>query len=122
MVHYEVLVDPTCFRTVRDHLASSRSPITEVLFVATDDLLPKVATLLDAESELSPAFRRRQWQSLLRSGQVMPNLTAQGYGVDLDALPDDALCWVIFFPPIYLVHAPGLDLRASSQLKSACAR
>ncbi len=113
MCPYEALIDPTRFRTVRNHMASPRSPITEVLFVAERDLMPKVAALLDVESGLSPAYRRQQWHTLIRNGRVVPEATTRTFGVDTAALADDAICRVLFFPPVYVVHMPGLDLQTS---------
>jgi hypothetical protein len=109
MVHYEQLIDPTTIDTIRRHLSSPTSPIKEVLFVAELQLLPTVAFLLDAASTQSSSQRINQWKAWLERGTVVPNRSG-GYGIDLDSIPGDSRCRVIFFPPVYLVHVPGLDL------------
>ena len=106
MIDFETLIDGTSFGTVRQYLHSPRSEITDVLFVAREDLLPEIAQLLDAENTSSPQFRRFRWDALLRSGQVIPNAQTQGFGLDVEAVPGDAFCRVLYLPPLYLVHLP----------------
>ncbi len=111
MENYRQLIDPTTIGVVRSQLNSSASPIREVLFVAAAHLLPAVAAALDAESGLSSSHRLKQWRQWLQDGQVAQNRIAPGYGVDLEVLPAETPCRVIFLPPVYLVYVPGLDLR-----------
>ncbi|MBL9171410.1 MAG: hypothetical protein JNN07_27000 [Verrucomicrobiales bacterium] len=110
MTHYEHLIDPTTIEAIRRHLNSPASPIREVLFVAELQLLPTVAMALDATSGLSSHQRIKQWKLWLEGGAVVPNRSG-GYGIDLDALPGESRCRVIFLPPVYVVHVPGLDLQ-----------
>ncbi len=109
MVHYEQLIDPTTIDTIRRHLNSPASPLREVLFVAELQLLPTVALALDAASDQSSSQRLKQWKTWLERGTVVPNRSG-GYGIDLDTIQGDSSCRVIFFPPVYVVHVPGLDL------------
>ena len=109
MISYEQLIDPTTIEAIRRHLNSPASPIQDVLFVGNLGLLPAVAMLLDAASDHSSGQRLYQWRRWLETGVVVPN-SSSGYGIDLEALPGDTRCRVIFLPPVYVVHVPGLDL------------
>jgi len=109
MVHYEQLIDPTTIDTIRRHLNSPASTISEVLFVADIQLLPTVALVLDAASDQSSSHRLKQWKAWLQRRTVVPNRSGD-YGIDLDAIPSDSRCRVIFLSPGYAVHFPGLDL------------
>lgn len=111
---YEQLIDPTTIDTIRRHLSSPASPIREVLFVAELQLLSAVAMALDATSNQSSHQRLKQWRTWLEHGTVVPNRSG-GYGVDLDTLPGHSRCRVIFLPPVYLVHVPGLDLEQQAR-------
>ncbi len=113
-MNYAALVDGTDFGTIRRYLARASSPIRGILFVASEELLSQVASLLDAESDRSPTLRQLQLEVLLQSGQLRPgaDLEAErnGVGVDLEAIHEDDFCRVIYLPPVYLVHVPGLNL------------
>lgn len=106
MIHYETLIDGTSFGLVRQYLHNARSDIADVLFVASEDLLPEIARLLDAENESSAEFRRFRWDAFLRNGQIIPNAQTHGFGLDVEAVPEDAFCRVLYLPPLYLVHLP----------------
>lgn len=109
MIHYEQLIDPTTIDTVRRHINCQTSSIREVLFVSDLRLLPTVALALDQASPQSSHRRLKQWRTWLETGAVVPG-HAGTYGVDLETLPGESFCRVIFFPPVYLVHVPGLDI------------
>ena len=110
-MNYAALVDGTNFGTVRRYLARAKSPITNVLFVASRDLLAQVADLLDGSGGQSPSLRRVHLEILLQSGRLCPGADRDGVGVDMSAIPDDWLCHAIYLPPVYLVHIPGLNLK-----------
>jgi hypothetical protein len=109
MLHYETLVDPTSFGVVRRYLNRPGSPITDVLFVSRETLLPLVARLLDGSDGQKPACRRLQLDDLLSRRQIMPGANSHGFGIDVEAISDESLCHVIYLPPLYLVYLPCLD-------------
>ena len=114
-MNYEAHVDGTDFGTIRRYLARGNSPIRGILFVASEELLPQVASLLDADSDRSPTLRQMQLEDLLRNGQIRPGADGEaernGAGVDLEAIREDDFCRVLYLPPVYLVHLPGLNLK-----------
>jgi hypothetical protein len=109
MLCYETLVDPTSFGVVRRYLTRPGSPITDVLFVSRESLLAPVARLLDGSDGQKPACRRLQFDDLLNRRQILPGATTHGFGIDVEAIADEALCRVIYLPPLYLVYLPCLD-------------
>ena len=110
MLHFESLIDPTHFGTVRRYLNCSRSPITDVLFVREERLLVTVAELL--ASQRPTGAQRTQFARWIRDGCVRVGITSTRLPdqadfdglVDLEAIPDSASCRVLFLPPYYLVH------------------
>ena len=112
--NFERLVDSTDFGAVRRYLRTAKSPVASVLFAASKELLAEVATILDAGNERSPGSRQRQLSWLLEAGQISVGADQRaeqnGVGVDMEAIPDDTRCHVIYFPSVYLVHVPGLAL------------
>ena len=114
-MNYETLIDATEFGTIRRHLVRAKSPLRGVWFVASEELLSRVAALLNADSGRSPTLRQLQLEILLQSGQLRPgaDLEAErnGVGVDVEAIPEGDFCRALFLPPIYLVHIPGLNLK-----------
>ena len=110
MFHFDSLIDPTQFGTVRQYLNASRSPITDVLFVREENLLGAVAELLT--SKRGTAAHRNQFARWIREGQlkvgvrqIQPARESSADGrVDVDSIPDHARCRVLFLPPYYLVH------------------
>ena len=119
---YAALVDGTDFGTVRRYLGRAKSPIRGVWFVASEELLSQVAALLDADSDRSPTLRQVQLEDLLRNGQIRPGADGEaernGAGVDLEAIREDDFCRVLFLPPVYLVHLPGLNLKLRRETRT----
>lgn len=113
-LNFSQWIDPTDFGTVRRYLLSAKSPIMGVLFLASRELLAEAAALLDGASEMSHAIRRGRLQQWFQRGQLRPGADAEaertGVGVDLEKISNDTLCEVIYLPPMYLVHVPGLRL------------
>lgn len=110
MSHFEALIDPTDFGTVRRYLTSSKSSITNVLFVREPRSLATVAELLTKErpTEAHRAlFARWIREGHLKVG-VQDSRPPDGFGinclVDLRTIPDHARCRVLFLPPYYLVQ------------------
>lgn len=114
-VNYAALVDGTDFGTIRRYLARAKSPVRGVWFVASEELLSRVAALLDADSNRSSVMRQWQLEDLLQSGQLRLGADVEaernGAGVDLEAIPENDYCRAIYLPPLYLVHLPGLNLK-----------
>ena len=105
MSPFENLIDPADFGTIRRYLGSSRSSITDVLLVATRPLLVQVAELLVGDRPLRE--RQRELQHLVLSGQVRVGVSSaiEPNTFDLESMPDDTPCRVLFVPPFYLVWA-----------------
>ena len=105
MENLESLIDPTNFGTVRRNLHSAHSPMTTVMLVQFRHLLPTVATALLAEDSRSADSRRQQWTRWFVAGEVRlgTHNPTQTYEADLDAIPNDARCNVLYLPPVYLV-------------------
>jgi len=122
--HFESLVDRVNFGTVRRHLATAKSPLTTVLFVASTDLLKDVARLLDASEERSPLSRQHHMTWLLETGRIVVGADKQaeqdGIGLDMETIPDDTHCHAVFLHPAFLVHVPGLELSRCRQRRNPC--
>ncbi len=116
---YAALVDLTNFGTVRRYLRHAKSPISGVLFVASEELLPQVAAVLAETDDRSLALRQRRWRWWAASGQIRPGAEgttdASGAAVDMDGINTERRCHVIYLPPLYLVYMPGLDLARPSK-------
>ena len=110
MFHFESLIDLTQFGNVRGSLGGPDSPITDLLFVRDESLLAPVAELLTDEHPTDA--QRRQFARWIRDGSLkvgVPQARLSGEPdcdgrVDVDAIPDEARCRVIFLPPYYVVH------------------
>jgi len=110
MLHFESLIDPTYFGTVRRHLNQPGSPITDCLFVEDAKLLAPVAELLSNEPVATA--KKRRLQEWMIAGQVKLGVNAvlgaeaprAARMVDVHSISDDTFCRVLFLPPFYLVH------------------
>jgi hypothetical protein len=120
MEDLNALIDPTTFGTVRRYLKAAHSPITTVMLVQHRDILPRVGTALVADDDASAPFRRRQWTQWLTSGEVRVGEPADGTGTgpNLEAIPDSAICDVLYLPPIYLVYLRNFRLPAPRNLNA----
>ena len=103
------LIDPTTFGTVRRCLNSARSPITTLMLVQHRDVLPRVALALVAEDGNRAELHRRQWTQWFGSGEVRlgGHHSGDSFAVDIDHIPDQAVCDVLYLPPVYLVCLRG---------------
>jgi hypothetical protein len=116
-LHFESLIDPTDFGTVAAYLRNPRSPIETVLHVRDRRMLATLAQALAVNAELpsgagadGPLLVRRllsedalRVSSRARLGWCPPTSV-----VDVSTIPSAAGCDVIYLPPFYLVHTPGL--------------
>ena len=96
------LIDSTNFLTVRQHLKCGRA-ITTVVLVRHREALARVAAALTGEDGHTAGRRCQQWAEWWAAGEVETARAGRGPGVDLDVIPDDTTCDVIFLPPVYLV-------------------
>ena len=110
MFQFESLIDPTQFGTVRWYLNCSRSPITDVLFVREERFLAPLAELLADEHPTETQrlhFARWVREGRLKVGVQQPRPQSEpgpDCRVDVDSIPDQARCRVLFLPPYYLVY------------------
>ena len=111
MDHFESLIDPTTFATVRRYLLAAHSPIIAVLFVKHRRLLPHVAALLTGDGGRSLETRWRQLENWFAVAELRVGGYFQGAHVaNLDAIPDATACEVLFLPPVYLVCLRGCNV------------
>ena len=116
MNQYESLIDPSEFGLIADYLRSPRTPINYLLHVKSEAMLAPLAAELDGTDygALPPwrfpeaVERRLQEGSLLISSRHPLELPDPKQIVHPTTLPRRADCHVIYSPPFYLVHTPGL--------------
>ena len=99
---YPRLIDRTSFHILRQYRRNGKSPITTFLFVPSRAWLGQVAAVLEGRPTVPQA--QAQLEQWLHTGTVKVG-TDDGIsgGIPLDELEDDALCDVIYLPPVYLV-------------------
>jgi len=117
MSPYESLVDPTNFGTVVRYLHHPDKQIHFVLHVKEESMLADVAAKLDAAmagaqgrpvalgSILDPMFADGSLRISARHEFPMSN---RWQVVRVTQIPNLAACQVIYLPPFYLAHTPGL--------------
>ena len=114
---YDVLVDGTPFGTVYGYLSNPASAIDFVVHVKDRAMLP----LLAKELARSQSFYHQQRQTatplfdqLLSDGgvKVTPRLLNSLFNpqhvIKAQAIDPQATSYVIFLPPFYVVHTPGV--------------
>jgi hypothetical protein len=117
MSHYASLIDPTNFGTVARYLHHPQAPIHFVLHVKETSMLADLAAKLDAAMAgaqgrpvalgpiLNPLFEDG---SLRISSRHEFRASDPRHVVPVTSIPSLASCQVIYLPPFYLVHTPGL--------------
>ena len=114
---YETLIDPTNIATVASYLRNPRSPIHFVLHVRDRALLAPLAAELAAQMEqpsttmhevLATVDRHLRERAIMVSPRPSPQPVDARVAVDIATLPAEAHCEVIYLPPFYLAHTPGL--------------
>ncbi len=117
MNDYERFIDPTDFHTVANYLHNPRSPIECVLHVSSRDALAALAGELERALQSgaeAPAAVRGLVRHHLDAGtvRISSRWPLAGHDprhvVDVASVPGTAGCEVIFMPPFYLAHTPGL--------------
>jgi len=114
---YQSLVDPTNFGTVVRHLHHPARQIHFVLHVRDESMLPALAAKLDAAmagaqntpvalgSILDPMFADGSLRISARHELPQNNRWPV---IPVTHVPSLAGCQVIYLPPFYLAHTPGL--------------
>lgn len=116
-MNYETLIDPTNIATVASYLCNPRSQIHFVLHVRERASLAPLAAELAATLD-HPNATGLQVRAVLdqhiREGvlRLSPRPSQQPVdarvAIDIATLPRSAECEVIYLPPFYLAHTPGL--------------
>jgi len=117
MNHWEMMIDGTSFGLVAAYLRSPNAPIDFIVHVKDRAMLAEVARRIELESlagippgpPLSPGLR-----DLIRDGAVKVSSVLNlgpmepGAVVEVAQVRSSAYTQVIYLPPYYLAHTPGL--------------
>ena len=112
MSDFQSLVDHTRFDLVRRRVNRPCSPITDVLFVRSDELMCELAEVLIHPVNQAGRQRFQRWFEQGRivvgtTGNVADHLAAGMHRIDLHGIDGEARCEVLYLPPYYLVHLQG---------------
>jgi len=112
MSDFQSLVDHTRFDLVRRRVNRPCSPITDVLFVRSDELMCEVAEVLIRPVNQAGRQRFQRWFEQGRivvgtTGNVADRVAAGMHRIDLHCIDGEARCEVLYLPPYYLVHLQG---------------
>lgn len=117
MSHYDSLIDGTDFRTVVQYLNHPQSPIRTLLHVRNEKDIAKVAEVLEADGRrpyVQMGGIPDSLKPMLAKGDLkvthcgpFPN-SPQECSLDARQVNGSAGCKVLYAPPFYLVHTPGL--------------
>lgn len=117
MNSYESRIDPTTFGTIAGHLRDPLSPVHYLVHVRERARLATLAEQLEpvtVPGDIAPAGLASLLASPLMEGAVR---LSSGRPIELpdpqqllaaSSVPRLARCEVIYLPPFYLVHTPGL--------------
>ena len=111
MPNYSALIDPTDFGLVTDYLRDPASDIDYLLHVKSADSLAPLAEALDREVHLMDIAAGRFPDAIKRGlaeGSILIDLPDPRQWIDPGSVPRQASCQVLYRPPFYLVHIPGL--------------
>lgn len=117
MNHWESKIDPTHFGLIASYLRSPTAPIDFILHVKNEPLLAEVALQIERDRfagvpeapPLSPGLL-----ALVREGNLKvsslkdPGPMDAGAMIDASQVRSSAATRVIYLPPFYLAHTPGL--------------
>ena len=101
----EMNIDPCGWETVLHHFEHPDDEITQVVLVRDKDDLAEVGAVLVEGTE-------EEFHHLLKSGKVkvaVPTLSNvrpeyQKYSTLMNTIPRTQMCYVLFLPPVYVVH------------------
>lgn len=113
---YQALIDRTTFGIVADYLRNPRSPIDYILHVRDRSRLAPLAESLerisqssdDPSRDVTVLLESHCRQGLLRISARRPLAVEHVHVVDSLDVPRLAPADVIYLPPYYLSHTPGL--------------
>ncbi|HAB15656.1 MAG TPA: hypothetical protein PLX89_00840 [Verrucomicrobiota bacterium] len=129
--YYQSLIDSTTVNIVKNYFNNPRSEILTLVHVKHEADLAKVAQTLSHQDPLDGAGGKipTELKPLVEKGELKlsysdPKLTSNDRSnVDSSKIPGQAECSVIYAPPFYVMHTPGLfewhDQQQSSQNKEA---
>ncbi len=116
-MNYETFIDPTNIATVASYLRNPRSPIFFVLHVRERTLLAPLAAELDATMDqpsptgleaIAVVERHIRERAIMLSPRPTGQPVDARVAIDIATIPGSANCEVIYLPPFYLAHTPGL--------------
>jgi hypothetical protein len=117
MNSYEMMIDPATFGTVAQYL---RNPITHIYYILhvrdraqlaglAEQLAPFVATGRTMSADLPGLLAEPLKAGTVRVSSYQPlALPDERQVIPVTTIPRLARCDVIYLPPFYLVHTPGL--------------
>ena len=128
---FAALVDPAEFGLIADYLRQPDSPIDHILHVRSESMLVTLAAELQHATPiqrlphggLPEIVSRRLTEGSIRiSSRIELALANPSARVNADAVPRPAVARVLYLPPYYLAHTPGLFegtlLRPQATVKS----
>lgn len=112
MSSYESLIDPAEFGLIADYLRNPQSQIHYLLHVRSLESLAPLAEALHTRNDQAPWLFPKVVENGLTDGSLRlsaRDLTINSERVvDARSVPRHAICYVIYAPPFYVVHTPGL--------------
>jgi hypothetical protein len=115
--YFESLIDGIDFQTIHGYLVSPRSPIDLLIHVKDRSTLSRLAEEIVRVNDLAQEKEQISlplYQKLLEQGELKfsPRLVTplhdRKFLVDPFEIPRNSTSYVIYLPPYYLVHTPGL--------------
>jgi len=117
MNQWDMMIDGTTFGLIAGYLRHPRTRINYLIHVKDRAMLAAVASQIELDCQTGRAAGERLspgMQALVRDGSIkvsaryaVDNLDRSAL-VDADRVRRSAYCQVIYLPPFYLVHTPGL--------------
>jgi hypothetical protein len=117
MNHWESKIDPTHFGLIAAYLRSPNAPIDCILHVRNEAMLPEVAVPIERERfagvpealPLSPGLLALVREGTLKVSSLKdPGPVDPGAMIDASQVRSSTYTEVIYLPPFYFAHTPGL--------------
>ena len=117
MNHWEMMIDGTSFGVIAAYLRSPNTPIDFIVHVKDPTMHAEVARRIEQESlagippgpPLSPGLRDLIQEGAVKvSSRLDLGALEPGAVVDVTQVRSSAYTQVIYLPPYYLAHTPGL--------------